>query len=273
MDVEYYTAFSENLLVERIRFGCMSSGERQFKEFYPPPVEVTRTEYKFRIEDLECVLRPLEMPILSEKKYEPKVITLRDGSKMVVRQVEREEADILLEAIKPYFDVKQDFYDLVAVRTYAEILAWKEYRIKDHYALIGVIDGKLVGIVNARLWDQDVAISLHTISFKRGADVGPALYFSKVEHAFENLGVKEWWATFESYIGFRVLNVEWAKRQKPWPEYQHELGGARVYYLTRDDWELLGKKKFAKYLGERPVPPELLKSAEKPRINKKPFEF
>lgn len=243
------------------------------EKYYPPPVPVTREEYRLRVVDIEPNLRPAESPILSQKRFEPKVVTLRDGSKMLMRQVDREDADWLLEAIKPYFEVKEDFYDLVAYRTYSEILAWKEYRIKDHYAIVGVIDGKLVGIANARLWNEKICISLHTLSFKRGVDVGPALYFAKAEHAFENLGAEEWWATYESYVGFRVLGLYWAKKQKPWPEYQHELGGARIFYATKEDWENFVKKKFANYIGERPVSPDLLKKAEKPQINKKPFEF
>ena len=27
-----------------------------------------------------------------------------------------------------------------------------------------------------------------------------------------------------------------AQPTKPWPEYQHELGGAKVFYLNQDMW-------------------------------------
>ena len=33
----------------------------------------------------------------------------------------------------------------------------------------------------------------------------------------------------------------------PWPEYQHELGGARVYYLTKKHWDS-GVKNFSKQM-------------------------
>jgi hypothetical protein len=55
----------------------------------------------------------------------------------------------------------------------------------------------------------------------------------------EVLKVKEWWSTFESYNGWRMAGVEMAQPTKPWPEYQHELGGARVYYIDRAHWQTL----------------------------------
>ncbi len=234
-----------------------------------PPCPVSATEYVMKVKDIEPNLRPLESPILKEKPYSPKTITMKDGSKMVVRQAKLEEAPTVLKAVKPYMDVEKDFYDIVAVRTYGEILAWYRHRIKDHYLLLGLINGELVGLVNARLWNKDIAISLHTMAFKRGLGVGPALYFSKVEYAFDTLGVKEWWATFESYIGITHFSWNWGKKQKPWPEYQHELGGARVFYLTKEDWELFAKKRFPYFIGERPVPKDLLEQAEKFKIPEK----
>ena len=35
-----------------------------------------------------------------------------------------------------------------------------------------------------------------------------------------------------------------AQPTKPWPEIQHELGGARVYYLNQSQWKS-GVKDFA----------------------------
>ncbi|MFN7035132.1 MAG: N-acetyltransferase, partial [Bellilinea sp.] len=29
-----------------------------------------------------------------------------------------------------------------------------------------------------------------------------------------------------------------AQPTKPWPEYQHELGGAKVFYVNQDHWNI-----------------------------------
>lgn len=57
-----------------------------------------------------------------------------------------------------------------------------------------------------------------------------------------------------------------AQPSYPWPEYQHELGGARVYYVTKKYWETTVKKYLSDCIGtelKRPVPEELLKKNEK----------
>jgi hypothetical protein len=87
------------------------------------------------------------------------------------------------------------------------------------------------------------------------------LYLSKIEHAFDVVGVSEWWATFESPFGFR-LGFRFQHVTKPWPEMQHELGGARIFYINRQQWEQYVKP-FAKeknWMGTRPVPAEMLKA-------------
>jgi hypothetical protein len=237
--------------------------------YYEPPTEVSMTEHKLRVQDMEAILRAVDAPYLEQTPYLAKSVGMKDGSKIVVRQATRAEAPEVLKAIRLYIDVNKDFYDIVAWRTYAEVLAWKMYRVKDHYLLLGIQDGNLVGIANARMWSRDLAISLHTMSFKRGIDVGPALYFSKMEHAFDYLGAKEWWATFESYIGLRIMGIEWAPKQKPFPEMQHELGGSRIFYTTKEDWDNFIKRKYARYLGERPAPKNLFDKSEKFKIPEK----
>lgn len=237
--------------------------------YYEPPTEVSMTEHKLRVQDMEAILRAVDAPYLEQTAYPAKSVGTRDGSKILVRQATRAEASEVLKAIRLYIDIRKDFYDIVAWRTYAEVLAWKMYRIKDHYLLLGIEDGNLVGIANARMWNRDLAISLHTMSFKRGIDVGPVLYFSKMEYAFDYLGAKEWWATFESYIGLRIMGIEWAPKQKPFPEMQHELGGSRIFYTTKDDWDNFTKRKYARYLGERPAPKNLLDKSEKFKIPEK----
>ena len=232
---------------------------------FKPPCPVSHEEFKIHVEDFEPILRPPESPLL-EKKYPPRVLTLPDGRKMVVREADREEASVIVETTKKVLDRELDFYDVVSARVLGEILAWKRYRVKDHFCLVGVIDGELAAIANARLWDEDVAISLHTMTFKRGAGIGALMYVAKMEHAFEDLDIVEWWATYESYTGFRYWGIRLAQYQKPYPDYQHELGGARVFFTTREQWDAYVKPKFEGKLGERPVPPGLLESSRPIRV-------
>jgi len=227
------------------------------------------TEHRLRVQDMEATLRAVDAPYLERTAYPAKLVAMKDGSKILIRQATRADAPDVLKAIRLYIDVNKDFYDIVAWRTYAEVLAWTMYRIKDHYLLLGILDDQLVGIANARMWNQDLAISLHTMSFKRGIDVGPASYFSKMEYALDFLGAKEWWATFESYIGLRIMGIEWAAKQKPYPEMQHELGGSRIFYTTKDDWENYVKKKYARYMGERPVPKDIITKSQRFKIPEK----
>ena len=117
------------------------------------------------ISDLEALLRPpaMDMPV-----YPPKAITLASGETMVVRQVSREEVPTLLEAIYPLLWVERDFYDIVAARLFGELLAYKRYRVKDEYVLVGLIDGVLAGMVNGRLVDEKTGMSYHTLTIRRG---------------------------------------------------------------------------------------------------------
>jgi hypothetical protein len=52
----------------------------------------------------------------------------------------------------------------------------------------------------------------------------------------------------------------------PWPEYQHELGGARVYYVTRNYWDRVVKQYAHQMVGSDLVfdniPDELIKANE-----------
>jgi len=56
------------------------------------------------------------------------------------------------------------------------------------------------------------------------------------------LGNKEWWATYESYNGWMRWGLGMAQPSYPWPQVQHELGGARVYYVTKKYWDQLIKQ-------------------------------
>ena len=204
--------------------------------------------------ELESYLRPPEFPMAP---YPAKAITLATGAKLVVRQVDRDVVPILLEAIKPTLQVERDFYDIVGVRLYAELLGWYRHRVRDEFCLIGQIDGLLVGIVNSRMFSPQLGISLHTLAIERGLRIGAHLFAAKMEHHIEYLNQEEVLITAESPIGFRRWMIEYSLIKR---EGQHELGGATPYALTR---ELYFANKDRLVAGERPVPPDVMEVAER----------
>ncbi len=203
--------------------------------------------------ELEAVLRApeLEMP-----PYPPKVITLANSKKMVVRQAKQEDVPILLDAVRPTLDIPRDYYDIVGARLYAELLGWYRYRVRNEYCLVGQVDGFVVGMVNGRMMNKDIGISFHTLAIDRGMRVGAHLFASKMEYHIEYLGQQEVWITAESPIGFRRWMIEYGLIKQE--DVQHELGGATSYKLTR---ELYFETKARLVAGTRPVPAELLDTA------------
>ena len=203
--------------------------------------------------ELEAVLRPPEVPMVP---YPPKVITLANGKKMVVREVTRRDVPKMLKAVRPTISIDRDYYNVVGARVYAELLAWQYYRVVNEFALIGQIDGILVGIVNSRLYNEKVGMSLHTLAIDRGLRIGAHLFAAKMEHHIEFLKQDEVLIVAESPIGFRRWMTEYSLEPTDIP---HELGGAPSYRLTR---ELYFKAKSRLVVGDRPVPAELLAEAE-----------
>ena len=203
--------------------------------------------------ELEAVLRPPEVPMVP---YQPKVITLANGKKMVVREVTRRDVPKMLKAVRPTMTIDRDYYNVVGARVYAELLAWQYYRVVNEFALIGQIDGILVGIVNSRLYNEKVGMSLHTLAIDRGLRIGAHLFAAKMEHHIEFLKQDEVLIVAESPIGFRRWMTEYSLEPTDIP---HELGGAPSYRLTR---ELYFKAKSRLVVGDRPVPTELLAEAE-----------
>lgn len=198
-----------------------------------PPVEVSTNEIKFDVSEIEPLLQapPMNLP-----KWPEASIQLKDGRTLYIREAKLEEVPAMLGYMEKVMKVEKDFYDIVGVRVYAEILGWYRKRIKDPFTLVGLIDGEWLGFANGRIMSMDVALSLHTMTFTRRGRVGWAMYYAKTYYALEILKCKEWWSTFESYNGWRMAGIEMAQPTKPWPEYQHELGGARVYYVNQDSW-------------------------------------
>lgn len=214
------------------------------------------------VDELEKKLRPPEIDL---KPYPSKVITLASGEKMVVREIKREEAGVVLETILPLIGVPDDFYDIVAVRMYAEVLGWYRYRVANEFIFVGAIDGEIAGIVTSRCVDEKVGMSLHTLTVKRGLRVGAQLFAAKMEHHLDVLNQEEVWIVAESPIGFRRWMIEYGLENAydRFPETHHELGGVPTYILTK---EIYNRVRDEKVTGVRPVSPELLATADVLRV-------
>jgi hypothetical protein len=156
---------------------------------------------------------------------------------MYIREAALDEAPEMMAYMRHVMDTEHDFYDVVGARVHAELAGWYRKRLKDPYTLVGLIDGEWVGFCNGRLMNEDINISLHTMALARGSRIGAVMYYAKAYYAFEILGNKEFWATYESYNGWHRWGLGMAQPSYPWPEVQHELGGARVYYIRKDFWD------------------------------------
>jgi len=203
------------------------------------------------------------------KPWPGAMITLKDGRVMYIREAKIEEAPQMMAYMKKVMEAEHDFYDIVGARVYAEILGWYRKRLKDPYVLVGLIDGLLAGFANGRLMSQDINISLHTMALVRGGRIGAVMYYAKAYYGFEILGNKEWWATYESYNGWHRWGLGMAQPSYPWPEYQHELGGARVYYITKRYWDAAIKNYVRQMIDADlvfKVPDEIIKKNEVMRI-------
>jgi uncharacterized protein YlzI (FlbEa/FlbD family) len=204
--------------------------------------------------ELEAVLRPhqYEMP-----PYPPKVITLANGKKMVVRQAAREDVPAILKSVHPCLFIERDYYDIVSARLYGELLAWCRHRVKSEYCLMGQVDGYLVGVVNGRLENEKVGMSYHTLAIDRGLRIGSHLFAAKMEYHIEYLNQDSVLIVAESPIGFRRWMIEYPLTPSKIP---HELGGGDSWVLTRETYF---KSKPRLVVGDRPVPPELMEEAER----------
>jgi hypothetical protein len=199
-----------------------------------PPVEVSTNEIKFDVSEIEPLL---QAPAMNLPHWPEASITLKDGRILYIREAKLEEVPEMLGYMEKVMKVQKDFYDIVGVRVYAEILGWARKRLKDPFHLVGLIDGEWIGLANGRVMNEEISLSLHTMTFTRRGRVGWAMYYAKTYYAMEILKAKEWWSTFESYNGWRMAGIEMAQPTKPWPQFQHELGGARVYYLDQPLWQ------------------------------------
>jgi hypothetical protein len=211
------------------------------------------------IDALEAKLRP---PADELAPYPSKLITLASGEQMVVREARLADAGALLGTVYPLLGVPKDYYDIVAARMYSEILGWFRYRVANEFVIVGAIDGVIAGIVTSRHVKAGLGMSLHTLTIKRGLRVGAQLFAAKMEHHIDYLGENEVHIVAESPIGFKrwMIEYELEDRSAMYPDLRHELGGVPTFTLTRKLWEAV---KPVKCTGVRPVPAELLKTADK----------
>jgi len=227
-----------------------------------PPVKVTREQITIDVSEIEPLLQG---PPMDMEPWIPCTIKLRDGREMFIRDARLDEAHTLMAYVKKVMDIEYDFYDIVGARVYAEILGWYRQRLKDPYIMVGMIDGQLAGLVNGRMMNEDINISHHTMTFMRGGRVGAVLFYCKAYYAFEVQGNTEFWSTYESYNGWRIGGLAMAQPSYPWPEYQHELGGAKVYYVTKKYWDQRIKEYAQQMVGADlnfDVPEEVIKANE-----------
>lgn len=201
----------------------------------PLPTPVSVEEMKVDVGEIEGLLQgyALDMP-----KWPESTFLLKDGRTLYLRSIEDSDIDILLPFMEKVMHVEKDFYDIVGNRVYGEILALRRKRLKDPFTILGLIDGEFVGFANGRMYNRDLAISLHTMAFSRRGRVGWVMYYAKTYYAMEIMKAKEWWSTFESYNGWRMAGLAMAQPTKQWPDYQHELGGAKIYVVTQESWQM-----------------------------------
>ena len=210
------------------------------------PTPVSTEEMKIDVREIEGILQgaPMNLPVWKDAQ-----VKLADGRMLYIRAIKDSDIDPVLGYLEKVMKVEKDFYDIVGVRVYGEVLALRRKRLKDPFTLLGLVDGEFLGFANGRVWDKDVAVSLHTLAFSRRARLGWPMYYAKTYYAMEMVKVKEWWSTFESYNGWRMAGLSMAQPTKPWPQYQHELGGAKIFYLTQDMWQARVKNYIREVIG------------------------
>jgi hypothetical protein len=202
------------------------------------PEHASQEVLEIDVREIEALLQG---PAMDLPRWPGAQVKLKDGRTLYIREARREEAPRMMEYMKRLMDVDHDFYDIVGARVYSEILGWYRHRLKDPYTLVGLIDGVWAGFANGRVMNEKVNVSLHTMALLRGGRIGAVMYYAKAYYAFEMIGNTEWWATYESYNGWLRWGLGMAQPSYPWPEVQHELGGARVYYITKKYWDQLVK--------------------------------
>jgi hypothetical protein len=198
------------------------------------PTPVSTEEMKLDVREIEGIL---SSPAMNLPVWRDAQVKLPDGRTLFIRAMKDSDIDPMLGYLERVMKVEKDFYDIVGVRVYGEVLAVRRKRLKDPFTFVGLVDGEWLGFANGRVWDKDVAVSLHTLTFSRRAKLGWPMYYAKTYYAMEMVKVQEWWSTFESYNGWRMAGLSMAQPTKPFPQQQHELGGAKIFYVNQDTWQ------------------------------------
>jgi hypothetical protein len=211
-----------------------------------PPTKVSQDHINLDVREIEPML---QAPPIGMQPWPGASIALKDGRTMYIREATLAEAPQLMSYMKKVTEVDHDFYDVVGARVYAELAGWYRNRLKDPYTIVGLVDGEWVGFCNGRLMNEDINISLHSVALDRGNRIGAIMYYVKCYYAFEILKNKEFWATYESYNGWHRWGLGMAQPSYPWPDVQHELGGARVHYVTKKYWDTTVKDYLRQMVG------------------------
>lgn len=230
------------------------------------PEKVSQDHIDLDVREIEPLL---QAPPMGMAPWPNASIKLKDGRTMLIREATLEEAPAMMTYMRRVMAADHDFYDIVGARVHAELVGWYRKRLKDPYTLVGLIDGEWVGLANGRLVNEDVNISLHTMALARGGRIGAIMYYAKAYYAFEILKNKEFWATYESYNGWRRWGLGMAQPSYAWPDVQHELGGARVFYVTKSYWNSTVKDYVRQMVGadlEFDVSDELLEANKEFRV-------
>jgi hypothetical protein len=191
--------------------------------------------------DWEKLMRP----------YPPRRIILPNGKEMIVKSVKKSEIDKICDCLIPNLKVHKDRFDLVTSEIITELYLWREKRpmwglpAESHFALVGRINGKLVGVTNGALKNTRVGCSLHTTTLKRGLQIGTYLWFCKLEMYFDVLGVDVVEASVESLIGGRKLAKAYGFTAYP---NKKSHFGTMLQTMTKRQWH---KIKSNKLVGER----------------------
>ena len=91
-----------------------------------PPVKLTKDKITFDASEIEPFLRGTPTPM---KPWPNAMVTLKDGRVMFIRAAKQEEVPLILPYLKKIMEVEHDFYDIVGVRVYAELLGWYRNRL------------------------------------------------------------------------------------------------------------------------------------------------
>jgi hypothetical protein len=132
---------------------------------------------------------------------------------------------------------------------HAEFAGWYRKRLKDLYTLVGLVDGELGGF---RERPADERGHQHQPAHDGTRARRPHRrdhVLRQVPLRLRDLGNNEFWATYESYNGWHRWGLGMAQPSYPWPDVQHELGGARVYYVTRRYWDSMVKNYLRQMVG------------------------